>query len=200
MPRLRNVRREAFCQEYLKRRSPSATEAAKRAGYSEKTAYAQGHRLLKYAEIQARIDELRDERAKRWAYDQDRVLEELSYLALADLGRMVKWQENGTVTLVSSEDLDESDRRAIRRVRQTADGVTVELHDKRAALAELLSELGGVKNTLTLELGGRFEGWLDKAWEDLQERNSGKRSKKSASATMNTSRITTSGSEPKEEA
>jgi phage terminase small subunit len=48
-------KQRAFVEHYLM--CWNATEAAKRAGYSEKTAYAQGHRLLKNAEVQAALAE-----------------------------------------------------------------------------------------------------------------------------------------------
>ena len=43
----------------------NATEAAKRAGYSEKTAYAQGSRLLKHADVAALITQLQADAATR---------------------------------------------------------------------------------------------------------------------------------------
>lgn len=51
-----------FAMEYLVDRN--ATKAAKRAGYSEATAYSQGHRLLKNVEVAAYI---RRESEKRYA-------------------------------------------------------------------------------------------------------------------------------------
>lgn len=48
-----NIRQQAFIEHYLI--CWSATEAAKRAGYSAKTAYAQGSRLLSYAEVKTAI-------------------------------------------------------------------------------------------------------------------------------------------------
>lgn len=48
-----NVKQQAFIEHYLI--CWSATEAAKRAGYSPKTAYAQGSRLLNHAEVKAAI-------------------------------------------------------------------------------------------------------------------------------------------------
>lgn len=54
-----NAKQQLFLSEYLK--CFNATKAAKAAGYSEQTAYSQGHRLLKVAEIdealRARLDE-----------------------------------------------------------------------------------------------------------------------------------------------
>ena len=51
-----NNRQKAFISEYIK--DKNATQAAIRAGYSEKTAYSQGQRLLKKAEIKSAIDDL----------------------------------------------------------------------------------------------------------------------------------------------
>lgn len=51
-----NEKQARFCSEYVATRN--ATQAAKAAGYSEKTAYSQGHKLLKHAEIQKKITEL----------------------------------------------------------------------------------------------------------------------------------------------
>ncbi len=48
-----------FCEEYVK--DLNATKSAIRAGYSEKTAYAQGNALLKKPEIKKEIDRLNKE-------------------------------------------------------------------------------------------------------------------------------------------
>lgn len=51
-----NERQKMFAREYVK--DHNATQAAKRAGYSEKTAYSQGHDLLKHPEVSALIAEI----------------------------------------------------------------------------------------------------------------------------------------------
>lgn len=53
-----NEMQQAFADYYLE--TSNATESAKKAGYSEKTAYSQGQRLLKNVEIKAYIDEQLD--------------------------------------------------------------------------------------------------------------------------------------------
>ena len=50
---LKSPKKEAFCQAYA--RTHNATKAAQAAGYSEKTAYSQGARLLKSVEVCARV-------------------------------------------------------------------------------------------------------------------------------------------------
>ncbi|WP_129141521.1 terminase small subunit [Modicisalibacter coralii] len=62
-----------FVDEYLI--DLNATQAAIRAGYSEKTAYAQGQRLLKNAEIAAQVQKAMDARGERTQIDADFVLQ-----------------------------------------------------------------------------------------------------------------------------
>ncbi len=56
-------RQVRFCQEYAI--DLNATAAARRAGYSEKTAEQQGSRLFRNVQVKARIAELQDEVAER---------------------------------------------------------------------------------------------------------------------------------------
>lgn len=58
MAELKNKKHEKFCNEYIK--DMNATQAAIRAGYSEKTAGVQASKLLKIANIKMRVAELRD--------------------------------------------------------------------------------------------------------------------------------------------
>lgn len=51
-----NKRQQLFVEEYIIDRN--ATQAAIRAGYSERTAYSQGQRLLKHVEVQPAIEGL----------------------------------------------------------------------------------------------------------------------------------------------
>lgn len=67
-----DTRRDLFVAEY--KLSHNATEAAQKAGYSAHSAYSQGQRLLKNAEIQRRIAEADDQRLKRLELDADYVL------------------------------------------------------------------------------------------------------------------------------
>jgi len=70
-----NDKTELFCHEYLV--DYNATQAAKRAGYSDKTAYSQANRLLKNVEVLSRVRELQTEKTKRLAISQDWVVHHL---------------------------------------------------------------------------------------------------------------------------
>lgn len=75
-------KQQCFVDEYLV--DLNATQTAIRAGYSEKTAYSQGQRLLKNVEVQAAITKAQQERSERTKIDADAVLERWSQLAMAD--------------------------------------------------------------------------------------------------------------------
>jgi phage terminase small subunit len=64
---------KAFADYYIE--TANATESAKRAGYSEKTAYSQGQRLLKNVEISAYISERMTEQGEKRVADANEVIE-----------------------------------------------------------------------------------------------------------------------------
>lgn len=71
-----NEKQQRFCDEYLI--DLNATQAAIRSGYSKKTAYSQGQRLLKHAEVKAYIDARMAEKKQELIADQDEVLKYLT--------------------------------------------------------------------------------------------------------------------------
>lgn len=73
-------KQNAFIEYYLQ--CWNASEAARRAGYSDRTAGSQGQRLLKNVEIQARINE----RIEEIAMSANEVLLRLGSMARADMG------------------------------------------------------------------------------------------------------------------
>lgn len=100
-------KQECFCQEYLK--DLNATQAATRAGYSEKTANEQGARLLANVSVAARINELMKSRSKRAEVTSDDILHELKKLAFVDISKA--YNENGD--LLSVHEMPEDIRKAI---------------------------------------------------------------------------------------
>ena len=66
---------ERFCQEYVL--DYNGTKAAIRTGYKESNAASQAARLLKKAEVSARVRELQREMAERLALSQDFVVTQL---------------------------------------------------------------------------------------------------------------------------
>ncbi|GAA4434696.1 hypothetical protein GCM10023188_25940 [Pontibacter saemangeumensis] len=73
-------KQQRFCEEYLV--DLNATQAAIRAGYSEKTANREGSRLLSKVDIHARVQELQQQRSEKLNIDTEWVLRRL--VAISD--------------------------------------------------------------------------------------------------------------------
>lgn len=137
------ARQARFVAEYLI--DLNATQAAIRAGYSEKTALQQGPRLLGNVGIAEAIASAQEKRAKRTEITQDRVLAELARVGFADLRKAVAW-DGERVLLKNSEEIDDDTALAVSEVSQGPNGIKIKLHDKLAALDKIARHLGMYKD------------------------------------------------------
>lgn len=96
-----NDKQRAFAKEYLI--DLNATQAAIRAGYSERTAGQIGYELLKKPEIQAEIEEGRKKAEERTEVTLDRVLKEYAAIAFSGMSRFVRIGADGTPRIDLSE-------------------------------------------------------------------------------------------------
>jgi len=173
MPKLPNPKRERFCHEYIK--DLNRTKAAIRARYSKRTAKSIGQRLLTFVDIQKRIAELMDARAKRTQTTQDQVLEELKILAhsdFRDFGTVVKESGDKRLKLKTFKQIKGNATRAIKSIteRVSKDGVTLifKLHGKVPAL-ELIGKHIGMFTDLNIK--GRFKHEYILSMKDFKESN-----------------------------
>ncbi len=93
MASLKDERQIKFVEEYIK--SLNATDAAIKAGYSEKTARSQGSRLLTNVDIQKAIQQAKAEREERTKIDADYVLKRLVEIDQMDVLDIM--DDNGNV-------------------------------------------------------------------------------------------------------
>lgn len=80
---------KVFCLEYLK--DFNATAAAKRAGYSEKTAQEQGSRLLSNVMVQVELKKAMDEVLGNAKADIADIIKELKLIAFSDISDVMDW-------------------------------------------------------------------------------------------------------------
>ena len=154
-----NDKQSRFVEEYLV--DLNATQAAIRAGYSEKTAGSQGFDLLKKPEIQEAVQKAMADRSKRTQITQERVLEEYAKIAFLDPRRL--YQSNGS--LIPLQELDGDVAAAIGGLDVVTMGVDldgnavvtkkIKLIDKKGALDSIARHLGMF--TEKLELSGKVE-------------------------------------------
>lgn len=105
-----NDRVEKFCYEYCI--DFNGTQAAIRAGYSEKTARQIASRLLTNVNVQNRISELQSNLAKTAGISALRVLKEHEKIAFSNAGQL----RDGWITLKGFNSLSEEDKACIQEV------------------------------------------------------------------------------------
>jgi len=156
-------KQERFVQEYLV--DLNATQAAIRAGYSEKTAKSVGCENLTKPDVAAAIAQRQKKLAAKLEITQERVIAELAKIGFSDIRKIVNWRANVTamvedpetgeermavtneVALVSSHEIDDDTAAAISEISQTdKGGLKVKLHDKKGALVDLGKHLGMFKD------------------------------------------------------
>jgi len=136
-------KQQRFVDEYLV--DLNATQAARRAGYSEATARQMGAENLSKPVIQEAIGAAVRRRAERVEVQADDVLRELARLGFSDLRDFSSWGPEG-VTLRPSEDLPADLARCVQEVSQTISqgggSIRFKLHSKTEALQLLGKHLG----------------------------------------------------------
>jgi phage terminase small subunit len=147
----KDAMQKLFAQEYLI--DLNAKQAAIRAGYSPKTAQAQGCRLLTNVKVQGWIAAAQAQRAKRTEITADRVLEELAKVGFSDLRRTMtdqgallnpcEWDDKTAHAISSIEvvtrptgEKDEQDLPIIEHVHK------IKTWDKVSALEKMGKHLG----------------------------------------------------------
>lgn len=166
-------KQQAFVNEYLV--DLNATQAAIRAGYSQKTARKIGQENLTKPDIQKEIQKAIKEREKRTEINQDFVLRELfaianangsdfaqvaeepiivngSYVVDPDTGE-IKMRE--VVKIIPTDKLPEEKQKAISGIKETRNGIEVNTCDKVRALELLGKHLGMFKEKV--EVSGNIK-------------------------------------------
>ena len=168
MPKLKAPKRERFCHEYLIDLEPNDTQAAIRDGYSKKTAYSQGNRLLKFVEVKKRISELGKEREKRVAKKEaklakkaDETIEEINLLAHSDIANYL---DNDNFDIKKLRDIPAGPRRAISSIKISESILsTAGTEDKKGedTVLKRTVELKQWDKTRALDMEAKHKGLLN---------------------------------------
>lgn len=167
------AKQERFVEEYLI--DLNATQAAIRAGYSEKKAGDIGRHNLQKSSIAEAIEQAKKERSRRTEITQDMVLEEIraiafsrftDYASVIEVPVYVKNEYGERVPLLNDDGepvlkkafdpkltatLSEDQKRALAIIKRGRDGFEIKLHDKMKALELLCKHLGIFDNTVKVE-------------------------------------------------
>jgi phage terminase small subunit len=132
-------RQRRFVEEYLV--DLNATQAAKRAGYAEGSAW----RVMRNPEVVAGIEKAQAARAERTRVTADKVVEELAKVAFGDPRRLFSWGPDGVILRESSE-LTEAEAAIVSEISETRTAAggsrRIKLRCKLTALNALGKHLG----------------------------------------------------------
>jgi len=147
-------KQQLFCEEYLI--DLNATQAAIRAGYSEKTSSEMGYENLNKPQIAQYITYLRAKREKRTEVTSDRVVKELAKLAFFNMEDVI--DERGVtkeLTEWSRDDLAAIQEVTEDKLGSEEDAVIirrkVKVSDKKASLELLARHLGIFNDKINIE-------------------------------------------------
>ena len=129
-------KQQRFCDEYLV--DLNATQAAIRAGYSQRTARAIGRENLTKPDIAARIAELQSRRERRTEVEADQVVRSLAEIAFAD--RRVIFDD--TKTEDATGGIPDSLASSFEGVEYTKFGPKIKFASREKALELLGKHLG----------------------------------------------------------
>jgi phage terminase small subunit len=109
-------KQKIFVKEYLI--DLNATQAAIRAGYSKKTAYSHGQRLLKHVEIQNLLTSAMHKREEKAEITAERVLKELALIGFADQADYFEIYDDGSLRVKQFEEMPEGASRVISGIEE----------------------------------------------------------------------------------
>lgn len=138
------AKQERFVDEYLV--DLNATAAAKRAGYSEKSASRIAIELLNKTHVSAAIQERRAKLKGKLEITQEAVLQELAAIAFANGTDFVTVTGAGLLSVKPTSEVAKEKLPAIAGIKYNQTGIEIKLHDKVRAL-ELLGKHLGVFGT-----------------------------------------------------
>lgn len=137
-------KQKRFCAEYII--NLNATQAAIKAGYSQKTARSIGQRLLTNVDIERAIQKEMEKREERTEITQDRVLEELGILGFSNIKDYMEHEASDKKFIMFKDinKIPDDKARAIEAIKVNYEKGTIEfkLHSKAKALEMICRHLG----------------------------------------------------------
>ena len=140
-PRTRTLspKRARFVEEYPVDWNVAA--AARRAGFSAKTAASMGYKCMQDPLVLAAIAAARQQLSEKLKVTQERIVEEYRRIAFADIRHVINITD-GKVTVFDTNLLTPEQAAALSEISETKDGIRIKMHSKIAALDSLGKHLG----------------------------------------------------------
>lgn len=162
-------RQKRFCEEYLI--DFNATQAAIRAGYSEKTANRIASENLTKPDIQENIRTEMQKLSEQSEITKAEILNELALMLRAKISDYCMF-DGSSIRWKSFDELTEAQIKAIESIKQTANGIEIKLHGKSWPIDRVCKMLGFDEPTdMNLRIDKMNEATADFILNKLAERN-----------------------------
>ena len=135
-----NRRQQTFINEYLV--DLNATRAAIAAGYSSKTARAQGARLLTNANIKEEVEKRQCKTAEDLEITRERVIHELVLVGFSSLFDIINIESLNKKEIIINKNITDEQLKALSEVKVGKSGISIKMYDKMKALDLLAKYLG----------------------------------------------------------
>ena len=130
-------KQKQFAVEYLV--DFNATAAAKRAGYSAKTASAAASRLLTNVKVQQLIKQEQDKLFERTEIKVEDILENIACIAFYDVNDYIQLSGDGNImSLKDISSLTKKQRKAVKSIKNGKYGIEIEFDSRTKALEMLM--------------------------------------------------------------
>lgn len=168
-------RRRAIAYHYVV--NGDKVQAMMANGYSESYARARGFSIFNREDVKQFVDEFRQEVKERNLITADRVINEMAKLAFVDVTEVVKvvkktrelddytTQEYTSVEIKPTEEWSPEQKAAIKSIKYTSNGISVEFYSKDAALTKLGETLGIFKQNINVS--GKVETGVEDPYKGL---------------------------------
>ena len=174
------AKQERFVSEYMI--DLNATQAAKRAGYSERTCEVIGYQLLQKPLVAKAISKAQKARAIKLGITADRVLQELAVLAYSDItdyvdidvtpSKAVPGAYEQSIILRNTSDMPKDKTRVLSSVKEGQCGIEIKLYDKLKAIELIGKHLGMFTDKSEVKMTVTVEDYLKSLGSDEDEEES----------------------------
>lgn len=157
-----NEKQKLFCKYFII--SLNATDAAEKAGYSKRTAYSQGQRLLKNVEVQNYIQKSRDKRDEKLELEAVDIVEEIRKIAFGNATDFLEISD-GRVRVRSLEGIDTTFIAGVKEIFDKEGmflGLELKFHDKVKSLDMLMRHKAQYSDKVELSVDEQIQDWLRK--------------------------------------
>lgn len=131
-------KQQMFASEYLL--DLNATAAAKRAGYSARSAEKIGYELLEKTGVRAEVERLMRARQVRLEISSDGVIQEIAAIAFGSVSDVLDLNAK-SIELKSAQEISALAFKSIKSIQKNKHGVSIHMHDKISALRLLADHL-----------------------------------------------------------